>query len=107
MLEDMDHLTPYIQARLCETLLTLLESEISQTSLTNFAHCLFILDLYKEEIPRNLLNEFHTILNKYIKLGDEGSITYRYHGLSDEQMMELTEQLLSLYIEINGGNLIL
>jgi hypothetical protein len=102
----MDRLSPYIQAKLCEAILILLDDEISQTRLSNFAQYMVLLDLYKQEIPHNLLNELHAIMNDYIELGDEGNIKFRSNEFSDEQKTKLTERLLSIYIEIKGGNLI-
>jgi hypothetical protein len=103
--EDV-RVSPDLQSKICDAISELLEDELSQSSLPNFAHCLFILDLYEKQIPADLLNELHDILNKYVKMSDEGQVMFRSIEISDDEKMELAEQLLSIYIEIKGGGLI-
>ena len=101
-------MSPYIQARLCEAISALLEDEDkeSRARLSNFAHCLFVLDLYKNEIAPGLLEELHTIVNDYVETGDEGQLTFRLAEFSEKEQAELAERLLSIYINISGGNLV-
>jgi hypothetical protein len=103
--EDV-RLSPDIQSKICGAISELLEDEPSQSSLPNFAHCLFLLDLHEKEIPADLLSELHTILDKYVRVSDEGQVMFRSIELSDDEKMELAEQLLSIYIEMKGGGLI-
>jgi hypothetical protein len=105
----MDRLSPYMQAKLCEAISALLEEEreASRPRLSNFAHCLFLLDLYKKEIPSHLLNELHAIMDDYVTIGEDGQITFRSNEFVTEEKAELAERLLSLYIDIMGGNLVL
>jgi hypothetical protein len=104
----MDRLSPYMQAKLCEAISILLEEEgeASRPRLSNFAHCLFLLDLYKKEIPSHLLKELHDIMNDYVTTGDDGQITFRSSEFLSEKNTDLAERLLSLYIDIMGGNLV-
>lgn len=102
----MKHLSPYIQAKLCEAIMMLLEDEAPRICLSNFAHCLSLLDLYKQEIPRDILKELHTIIEDYAEIGGEGDVAFRSAEFSNDENTELAERLLSIYIEIKGGSLI-
>lgn len=102
----MGRLSPFIQAQLSDALMTLLKDDSLRIGLSDFSHCLLILDLYKREIPHSLLNELHGILRDYVQIGDRGQITSRSNEYTDEQWASLNERLLSIYVEINGGSLI-
>ena len=103
----MNHISPLVQAQLCEAILRLLEeNDTSKDCLSNFSHCVFLLDLYNQEIPAALLNELHAIIDDYVEIGDEGHITFCSPQFSDEEQVELVERLLSIYIDVKGGNLI-
>ena len=102
----MKRLSPFIQEQLCEAIATLVDDEAASLCLSNFAHCLFVLDLYKNEIPCALREELHEIINDYVEKGDDGQIAFRSNEFSDEQKMELAEQLLAIYIDVKGGSLI-
>lgn len=102
----MKLLSPYIQTKLCDALLALLGDETPPTCLANYAQCLFLLDLYKKEIPDDLLNELHAIMDEYVEIGDEGHIRFRAAAFSNQEKTELAERLLSIYIDVRGGVLI-
>jgi hypothetical protein len=102
----MKHLSPYIQAKLCDAIMVLLEDEASRICLSNFAHCLSLVELYKHEIPQDILKELHKIMEDYTEIGDEGDMSFRSAEFTDDEKIELAERLLSIYIDIKGGSLI-
>lgn len=83
----------------------LLEDEVSLSCLSNFAHFLLLLDLYENEIPHSLLEELRALVDDYVETND-GQIVFRCNEITDEQKTALTENLLSIYIEIKGGDLV-
>jgi len=102
----MNHLSPFIQDKLCEAIAVLMGDEPSSVCLENFSHCLFLLDLYKKEIPQSILEELHGIMDSFVEKIEGEEVKFRSKELSNEEKAALAERLLLIYIDVKGGNLI-
>jgi hypothetical protein len=103
----MQHITAQVREKLCDALMTLLGDDSSLARLNTFTQYLDFLKHYEHEIPSGLLRELTDLSNDFYKYFiDEAAATTPEKELTAEQEAELTERLLSIYIEVKGGGLI-
>jgi hypothetical protein len=98
----MQHVSSYVRSQLCEAIFILLENEDFPTRLSKFTQYLISC-----EIPHDICIEMHEIANIYVECVDDQETNIpRARHLSAEQEAMLTERLLAIYIDIQGGSLI-
>jgi hypothetical protein len=100
-------MSDYGKELLCRVIYVLLSDETIQTRLAN-AHChLVLLKFFSDAIPREIWDDFSALVNELIETFGEEGPTRSNNNLTFEQEMALTERLLSIYVGISGGNLLL
>ena len=102
----MQSLSPHVRDKLCEALATLLEDNPTCDRLLNFDRYLAVLQLYENEIPKKLFIELHQIHTHFSQWLKEREASVLPDSVSANREAELTEKLLSIYIEVRGGGLI-
>ena len=92
---------------LCRVIYELLSDDPIQTRLANAHPHLGLLKFFTDAIPGEIWNDFSALVEELTEtFGDEGQ-SQPNSNLTSEQEMALAERLLSIYVGISGGNLLL
>jgi hypothetical protein len=99
----MPQVSDSITRKLCQVIDSLLAEGPIQERLADATRCLDLLEFYKSEFPTAIFNEFTDIIRDLTEMlsNNQGNMP-----LAPEQEIDLTNKMLSLYIEISGGVLI-
>jgi hypothetical protein len=100
MLQVSDSVT----RKLCLVIDALLADSPIQQRLADATRCLDLLASYKSEIPLEIFNDLTDIIRD---LTETLSYNKKNMLLTPEQEMGLARKILSLYIEISGGVLVI
>ena len=101
---DMPFLTEATRRKLCRVIDALLGDGLISIRLSN-AVARF-LEIDQLAIPSRVRHELSDIFSSLSETMGESNATSMTVMLTDEQEMQLTERLFSLYIDISGGGLI-
>lgn len=93
---------------LCRAIYALLDDGTIQARIVEANRHVILLKFFSDEFPREIWDDFSSIINDLKKnFGEEGQSIPPTCNLTAEQEVMLTERLLSIYVKINGGNLII
>lgn len=99
----MPQVSDSVTRKLCQVIDSLLAEGPIQERLADATRRLDLLEFYKSEFPTAIFNEFTDIIRDLTEMlsNNQGNMP-----LAPEQEIDLTNKMLSLYIEISGGVLI-
>ena len=103
----MPNTSEYGKKLLCRAICALLGDGTIQTRLANAHHHLVLLKFFSDAIPQEIWNDFSGLADQLNKTYGEAELAHPNSTLTPQQEMALTERLLSIYVGISGGNLIL
>jgi hypothetical protein len=102
----MRHLSEHVREQLSQAIMALLKDASFPVRLLTFNQYLAVLKLYEHEIPPGILEELRGISRGFGDFGNEGNLVMSVKELTAEQEAQLTEALLSIYIDLRGGALL-